>query len=297
VVVRDQLGTGKNVSVDIRGFGETATQNILVLVDGRRVNEIDLSGVDWSQIPLDQVERIEILRGPGSVLYGDNAAGGVINIITKKPEKAISATAEGVIGSYHYNKESGSVSGKWGPLSAILNAGYTGTEGYRDNGFLRAKDVGGKVLYDLNENISLNFSGGFHQDDTGLPGGLTKAEIHQLGRRATVRPGDKAETEDWYSSLGGKGKFGNLGRVEVDLSYRHREVEDFFRSFSFEDRRNLSAWGITPRYLLEAPLWIFPNKLTVGFDFYDSESTVFSESAFGPNRLEVEKVSKGLSPR
>ena len=65
VVIRDFYGTGKTASVDIRGFGETAPLNTLVLVDGRRVNEIDLSGVDWTQIPLDQVERIEIVRGLG----------------------------------------------------------------------------------------------------------------------------------------------------------------------------------------------------------------------------------------
>ena len=118
------LEQGRQQSVDIRGFGETGALNTLVLVDGRRVNEIDLSGVDWSQIPLDQVERIEIVRGPGSVLYGDNAVGGVINIITKRPEKPFLASAGVVIGSYTYNKESGSVSGKWGPLSAILNASY-----------------------------------------------------------------------------------------------------------------------------------------------------------------------------
>ena len=88
VVVTDFYGNGKSSAVDIRGFGETGPLNTLVLVDGRRVNEIDLSGVDWSQIPLDQVERIEIVRGAGSVLYGDNAVGGVINIITKKPEKS-----------------------------------------------------------------------------------------------------------------------------------------------------------------------------------------------------------------
>jgi outer membrane receptor for ferrienterochelin and colicin len=57
------------------------------------VNEIDLSGVDWSQIPLEQIERIEILRGPGSVAYGDNAAAGVINIVTKRPQKPFSFEA------------------------------------------------------------------------------------------------------------------------------------------------------------------------------------------------------------
>jgi outer membrane receptor for Fe3+-dicitrate len=63
------------------------------------------------------------------------------------------------------------VGGKWGPLSGILNASYNSTEGYRDNGLLRAKDVGGKLIYDLNENISFNLSGSLHRDDQGLPGG------------------------------------------------------------------------------------------------------------------------------
>jgi len=76
VVVSDYIGNGKTATVDIRGFGETGPLNTLVLIDGRRVNEIDLSGVDWTQIPVDQIERIEIVRGSGSVLYGDNAAEG-----------------------------------------------------------------------------------------------------------------------------------------------------------------------------------------------------------------------------
>ena len=293
VMVTDFYGTGKSASVDIRGFGETGALNTLVLVDGRRVNEIDLSGVDWSQIPLDQVERIEIVRGAGSVLYGDNAVGGVINIITKKPEKPFSANAEVAGGSYGYNKESASVSGKWGPLSAILNASHNSTEGYRENGFLRAQDVGGKLIYDLNENISFNFRGGFHADDTGLPGPLPES-IYRFDRRAARAPDDHAKTDDAYGVLGMKAKLWDLGRIEADFSYRHREVEDFFVSYNFKDKRDLSTWGVTPKYILEKRLWNFHNKLTVGLDFYRSDSNVDSESAFGPNRLEVTKESIGI---
>ncbi len=289
VAVRDYYGTGKKASVDIRGFGETGILNTLVLVDGRRVNEIDLSGVDWTQIPLDQVERIEILRGAGSVLYGDNAVGGVINIITKKPEKPLSVEGEMVLGSYDYHKEHGSVSGKWGPLSAIFNAGYNATEGYRENGFLRAKDVGGKLIYQLNNNISFNLSGAFHRDDAGLPGGLNKT-TYQQHRQATLHPDDRVETDDEYVDLGLKAKLWNVGRIEADLSYRDREVASFFPSFFFEDKRNLNTWGLTPRYILETPLGIFPNKLTAGLDFYNSDSVVFS----GSNRTEVTKKSTGL---
>ena len=294
VVVGDWFGTGKSASVDIRGFGETGLLNTLVLVDGRRVNAIDLSGVDWSQIPLEQVERIEIVRGPSSVLYGDNAVGGVINIITKKPEKPLSIEAGITGGSYKYNKESALVGGKWGPLSALLHADYNSTEGYRENGFFRAKDIGGRLVYDMNEFISFNFSGSFHRDDTGFPGYLTKA-LYKQDRRATLFPDDKGETDDGYGALGVKAKLWDFGRIEIDLSYRHREVADFLPSFSFEDKRNLSTWGFTPKYIIEKSLWNHFNKLIFGSDFYRSKSDVDSVSGFfGPNRSEVTKKSVGL---
>jgi len=294
VVVADWFGTGKYASVDLRGFGETGLLNTLVLVDGRRVNAIDLSGVDWSQIPIDQVERIEIVRGSGSVLYGDNAVGGVINVITKRPEKPLSVDAGVLIGSYQYNKESGSASGKWGPLSAIIHTSYNATEGYRENGFLRAKDIGGRLVYDGNDSIGINFSGNFHHDDTGFPGYLTKA-LYKQDRRATLFPDDKGETDDGYGVLGVKARLWDFGRIEADLSYQHREVADFLPSFSFEDKRNLSTWGFTPKYIFEKSLWDHFNKLIFGLDFYKSDSKVDSESVFfGPNRSEVTKYSVGL---
>jgi len=290
-VVRDYYGTGKTASVDMRGFGETAISNVLVLVDGRRDNEIDLSGTDWTQSPIGQIERIEIVRGSGSVLYGDNAVGGVINIITRKPEKPFSARLDGVLGSYDDYRVAGSAGGKWGRLSAILNGGYQATDGYRDNGFLRAKDVGGKLSYDLNDAIGLSFSGGFHRDDAGQPGGLTRALLEQ-DRRATLRPDDKTQTDDGYIVLGAKAGLWDWGRIEGDLSYRRREVKDDFPSFFFEDERKITTWGFTPRYILEKSLGKHSNKLTLGFDFYrsEAEADLVSLSIF----QEITKKSAGV---
>ncbi len=301
ITVQDFTGSGKTVSIDIRGFGETGPLNTLVLVDGRRVNEIDLSGVDWTQIPLNQIERIEILRGPGSVLYGDNAVGGVVNIITKKPDKPFGARGEVVRGSYRFHKENISASGKSGPLSALVYGDYSSTKGYRENGFLRYKDGGARFSFDLSPMLQLSLSGNFHRDDFGLPGALPLS-LYKTDRRSTRTPNDKGETDDGYLSFGAKMNFNQMGRMEADLSYRHREVASFFLSSlpisSFQDRRNLSTWGFTPKYILEKPLGNHSNKILFGFDYYHSDSKVDSESFFfgstTPDGIEVTKKSFGL---
>ncbi|MGD8702853.1 MAG: TonB-dependent receptor plug domain-containing protein, partial [Desulfosarcina sp.] len=84
VVLKSFFGTDKNAGVDIRGMGETSVSNVLVLVDGFRLNSPDLAGPDFSSLPIDEIERIEIVRGANSVVYGSGAVGGVVNIITKR---------------------------------------------------------------------------------------------------------------------------------------------------------------------------------------------------------------------
>lgn len=71
-----------NRQIDLRGFGMTGDQNTLILLDGQRITENELASADLASIPLDSVERIEIIRGSGAVLYGRGATGGTINIIT-----------------------------------------------------------------------------------------------------------------------------------------------------------------------------------------------------------------------
>ena len=97
---------GARSSVDMRGFGAAGTSNTLVLVNGRRLNDIDMAGVDFSAIPKNSIERIEITRGnSGAVLYGDGAVGGVINIVTKNAvDLPPSARVQAGFGSFNYRE-------------------------------------------------------------------------------------------------------------------------------------------------------------------------------------------------
>ena len=301
IVVRDLLSNGKSAQVDLRGFGEAAAYNNLVLVDGRRVNEIDLSGVDWTQIPLDQIERIEIVRGTGSVLYGDNAVGGVINIITKTPSDRFAASAGIVAGSYSRNKDYASVSGSHGPLAASLYGSYDAARGYRENNLYRAKDGGGKIVYDIAQFLSVNLSGSYHEDNYGLPGPLTKEQLF-VNRRASLDPLDKAHTQDGYLKLGSDLFFGNWGNLVTDLSYRNRDSKSDFPDslFPYVLESHIDTYGFNPRYVHKADVMGHKNTLITGVDFYwidqdlKTYSGFFSPSATLTGVADISRNSYGL---
>jgi iron complex outermembrane receptor protein len=281
VVVRDLLGNGKAAQVDLRGFGESASSNTLVLVDGRRTNEIDLSGVDWAQIPVEQIERIEVLRGPGSVLYGDNATAGVINIITKSPSGKLNAGGGIALGSYDRYRVDAQAGAGFGRTAFSFYGSHEDSDGYRDNNDYRADDFGGKVLWDATDRIRLNLSGSYHEDSFGLPGALTKSEVN-ADRKQTVNPFDKGNTQDYFVKAGLDWDLRTLGQLLADLSYRDRSGDSKFpdASFPFKNDFDTETLGFTPRYVLQGNVFDRTNKLIAGVDLYHTQQDNKSYSGF-----------------
>ncbi|MCP3175749.1 TonB-dependent receptor [Desulfuromonas sp. KJ2020] len=289
IVVRDLLGNGKTANVDLRGFGETSAANTLVLVDGRRVNAIDLSGTDWLQIPLNQIERIEIIRGTGGVLYGDNATGGVINILTKVPAGGLHASAGIEVGSYDFNKEKVSLSASQESLAVSLYASRSDTDGYRDNNDLLAKDVGGKFSYFATDALTLRLSGTYHYDIYGMPGALNAGEL-ALNRRAAKNPDDEAETHDRYLQAGLDFERAHGSQVSADVSFRDRDTDANVVSWAFKASSSVKTWGFTPRYTLETDLFGYPHKFIAGADLYRSQL----ENVSSYSLADIDKDSLGL---
>lgn len=125
--------SGARQRIDIRGFGETSTENTLILLNGRRLSDLDLAAVNFSAIPVDNIKQIEILRGSqGAVLYGGGSQGGAINIITK------SAVVQGTHGNLKISRGSdayqkGSFTATQGVdnYSASLFGQFVNSDGYR----------------------------------------------------------------------------------------------------------------------------------------------------------------------
>ena len=141
---------GAKTSVDLRGFGAFATSNTLVLINGRRLNDIDMAGVDFSTIPRDSIERIEITRGnSGAVLYGDNAVGGVINIVLKNGVGGppVAMRAEAGVGSFNQRMASVSTALNSGPWSTSFYGNAIKSDGYRENNALDQRNGVGNLNY------------------------------------------------------------------------------------------------------------------------------------------------------
>jgi len=234
-------------------------------------------------LPLEQIERIEILRGTGSVLYGDNAVGGVINIITKIPSDDFQVSAEVITGSFGRNKERVSLSGGYENLTANIFASHDSTKGYRPENEFSTKDIGGRLVYTPTELLSLDLSGAYHKDDFDLPGHLTEAQ-YLADRTMTAFPLDEGKSEDYYVKTGIDFYLEGDGNIIGDISYRKRTSNAVFPDptgvFPQATRYQNETVSVTPRYITDLKLMNRDNTFIVGVDFYWTEQTADTFGGF-----------------
>ena len=270
---------GSRDVVDIRGFGATATSNVLVLVNGRRFNDFDLQGFDFSAIPLNAIERIEIIRGnTGAVLYGDGAVGGVINIITKTGVgQRATGRVEGAFGSFNAKEGRASAAASSGPFSVSANVIGVDTDGYRQNSAFQQRGAALDLRYTVDQG-SVYFN--FLADDQkqGLPGGRTVDPSIGLNELKNNPRG--AATPDDYGNKQGQNFLLGFTRVLtpgmeliVDGSYRRKDQQGelMFLGVPFNAvDTTVETASITPRLKIDTTAFGLPLSALTGFDYYDT---------------------------
>jgi iron complex outermembrane recepter protein len=281
--VSDISGNKRNYSVDLRGFGESTKQNILLLVDGRRVNLDDLSGADWNLIPLDRIARIEIIRGSrGTVLYGDNATAGVINIITKEGAKS-GGTATLAYGSYSTLKGHAAVNGAGDTMAYDITGSYLQSDGYRDNSDTISKDIGANLRLDPSDRLRVHLSTGYHYDDTRNPGRIFKSELDAgTSRTDTLTPDDFDKVHDYYIKMGLEIDLMSDHFFKLEASTRDREKESFgtFSGGFFDSDTQTSILTASPQLVLKHDTDKIANRMIVGVDFIKSKQDFDNVSEF-----------------
>ena len=266
-----QSGTrGKSTSVFTRGTNSNQT---LVLVDGVRANSPQDGRFDFGQIPVENVERVEIVRGPASALYGSDAIGGVINIITKRGSGPLKPGGSLEFGNRGINRQEINASGAFGKNdeNRLSFSGFRlQTDGNFDNDDYR--NVGASLRFDrsLSTNKTLSFIGRTSQSKFGVPG----------QRNLSFDPFQRDNSRDTQLSL----QFENLDgkrRDKIVLGQYDRKLED-------DDTRDQTAAAAAPSRFknqvqsldAQTSYDFGRNLVTAGFEARHESADILSNFAF-----------------
>lgn len=168
VEVRRYGTLGAPSYIGLRGCSAYQT---LVMVDGRSVNSISDGIADLSQFPVDNIERIEVVRGPASALYGANALGGVVNIITREAkQEKVTVDVNVGLGSFGTQISRLNFATKNTNIKTYFTVSKNTSEGWRENSEYDSYNFTGRLAYDARKPGIFELRGGYHKGKLGLPG-------------------------------------------------------------------------------------------------------------------------------
>ena len=276
--IQDLDGSGgRNVTIGTRGFSSNAANNTLVLVDGRKLNNPTLATANLNSVSLRDIERIEIVRGSAGVLFGDQAVGGVINIITKKHDSE-DLSGNLIIGAG--NLATRSVSGAIGKrlesgLGFRVSIDHRQSDNFRDN---NESDVT-SYLVNLNyafDNAELFVESQRINDNLRLPGALSEAQVAQNPEQ-TNTPNDFSDNRSRIQRLGGSIQLAEGWRLLGEYSTRKEEVEGF--AFGSAREQETKVDNFSPRIVGNFAMPAGKATLTAGLDWVKSDfSRAFVDS-------------------
>ena len=234
VTLRSYSGNAKSTSIDIRGSGATSISNVLILIDGMRINSSDLGGVDFSVVNLEHIERIEVIRGGNSVRYGGGASHGIVNIITKNNSNEDIRMIKLSAGQHDDYKINVGIQTTTDEQYFSMGVSSAKSIGYRRHNRLNQEDLtfNYEKTFENKDNIRLNSR--LHRDEYQLPGNLCHPDnidpnnedqrCRSYNRRyGSIGNGYEGKTSDDAQFIQYKKNIGTRLNLTNRISYRGKE--------------------------------------------------------------------------
>jgi iron complex outermembrane receptor protein len=294
---RQSLDGSPDFGLDLRGFGTNSSQNLVIVLDGVRLSENELSNAILSTIPIDTVDRIEITRGGASVLYGDGATGGVINIVTRR---AAANTRRGSVfvegGQFRAGEVRVSGAQAWDNFAADATLDTQRSDNYRDNNEFKQTNFSGGAQWFANQFDRVGFRYEGARQDMRFAGSLDEAQFH-ANPRQTATPQDNGSLDsDRLTVFGQTRLYGH--DIAADLSYRKKTVESMYVSPDYgvsTGRYESKQWQFSPRVRKLGAINGMVNELVAGVDFIKWErSTDAASGGIAYSNADANQKSKAL---
>jgi iron complex outermembrane receptor protein len=285
IVMYDGVGNAFQQTIDLRGFNGQPVPNTTVFVDGQRMNEPDFNTVNFDLIPYETIDRIEIIPGAAAI-YGKNAMGGVINIITKRGTDKHQATGETLFGSFHRERYTLNASGPIGKFDYYTNFSRETESGFRDESAGRISRFFGKLGYRPTERTDITLSYTYVKDRLQQAGTLPLSQA-AIDPKRNFTPGDFFDSETSVVRLNARHEFPLGFSVNANGFYRRLGQEQFTVFQSGRGTNNLMTESRGGVFQLNHNGQVFghSNALVVGSeytrnDFGNRSLALFS---FGPS--------------
>lgn len=264
VVGRTDLLGGREESLDLRGYGATADQNLVVLIDGVRVSENEQVSARLSAVPVELIERIEIVRGGASVLWGEGASAGVINVVLKHPTAApayggMSAALENFGG----RDAKAFVASGAGPWAGDLHLRALDSQGFRRNGQYR-QDSGSAGVQFQQGAWRANVRVQQESEGNGLPGPLSFAQFASDPRQSST-PEDHGNTSA-QRYTGSLEYSAGPWTAQVDLAVRERSATAWYQAYAYMADTWSRSEQLTPRLIYRSTIGQVSGTTLVGLD-------------------------------
>src|SRR3990167_595477 len=220
IALQDASGNNSQVLLNIRCFGANANSNTLFLVNGIPLTNPDLAPPDLNVIPLQEIKYIEIISGSESVLYGDQAVGGIINVVTQEEakEKALFSCQAG---SYNNNSCSITLNHHAGRLAYNLALLRNQTDNYRNHNNYNQNALLGRFDYPYARGkLSLDYKLG--REYMQYPGALTAMQVRENRRQATNNTDFFRDTNNFFH-LHHQQNLNSNWQLETDFAHRQMQ--------------------------------------------------------------------------
>ena len=255
-------------SIAMRGFGDNAFGRVKVVLDGEELNNVDMNAPNLTRIPLGSVERVEIIRGPSPVLYGDGAIAGVVNVSTDSHDYEKKTKITGKAGSQY--TFGGNVQTKGGfeeeGVQYAAAYDYLRSEGYRRRSAYDIHTVNAGIRKNFDNGSSVGVKANYQNAFYELPGSLTYDQWKHH-RKAADNKHDWTRSWSYGVGLDSKLKLADDQWLLIDANFSHQYRHAKMAAWGTDTEYNYYNCAVSPRYVNEKDLFGFGNKFTAGFDF------------------------------
>ena len=257
--------------VAMRGYGENSFGRVKIVIDGEEINPVDMDAPNLVRIPIESIERVEVIDGPSPVLYGDGAVAGVIVVTTdsRDSERKTSITARG--GSHGTFGANVRTKGGLADEGLLYSAAYDygRSDGFRDRAGYDTHAFVAALRKEFANGSTVGLKANYFNALYELPGSLS-LEQWRRDRTQANYANDWCRQWNYGLAVDSKLRLAEDQWLYLDgaFSVKHRRAS--WGDYGYANEYDLYSYQLSPRYVNGRPIFGFDSKFTFGFDFrYD----------------------------